>query len=209
MRTFKIFGIFLSAVLTVFGMTSCFNSDDNSNRSLTKEQIQQCYFAVAGPHSGKLVYVAGKSDKGNSKTDSIPTSWNITSDSTMVLNNVSAKAVASLIDTTSAEHKEIRNAIAAQPSKQMSCYIGFVNMNPVQWLINPTGLTYNVTYGGAKHEIKLVFAANNSYSFGQYNSTSRTMQLQLIAYGAYIDGTFDKSTTPLVLRGTPLWFVQK
>ena len=35
------------------------------------------------------------------------------------------------------------------------------------------------------------------------------MQLQLIAYGAYIDGTFDKSTTPLVLQGTPLWFVQK
>ena len=122
MRTFKIFGIFLSAVLTVFGMTSCFNSDDNSNQSLTKEQIQQCYFAVAGPHSGKLVYVAGKANNGNSKTDSIPASWNITSDSTMVLNNVSAKAVASLIDTTSAEHKEIRNAIAAQPSKPMNCF---------------------------------------------------------------------------------------
>ena len=128
MRTFKIFGIFLSAVLTVFGMTSCFNSDDNSNQSLTKEQIQQCYFAVAGPHSGKLVYVAGKANNGNSKTDSIPASWNITSDSTMVLNNVSAKAVASLIDTTSAEHKEIRNAIAAQPSKPMNCYIGFVKI---------------------------------------------------------------------------------
>lgn len=209
MRTFKFFGIFLSAVLTVFGMSSCLNSDDDSTQSLTKEQIQQCYFAVAGPHSGKLVYVSGKADNGNSKTDSIPASWDVTSDSTMMLNNVSAKAIVSLLDTTSAEHKEIRNAIAAQPSKPMNCYIGFVNMNPVQWLINPTGLTYNVNYGGKDHEIKLVFMANNSYSFGQYNSTSRIMQLQLIAYGAYIDGELDRTTTPLVTQGTPLWFVQK
>ena len=55
MRTFKIFGIFLSAVLTVFGMTSCFNSDDNSNQSLTKEQILQCYFAQQDRQHSRVV----------------------------------------------------------------------------------------------------------------------------------------------------------
>lgn len=209
MRKIKFFGFFLSAVLTVFGMSSCLNSDDDSN-SLTQEQKQQCYYSVAGSHTGQLVYISGKDEKGNNKTDSIPASWNITSDSTMVLNNVSSKALASVIDTTTTEHKEIRAAIASQPSKSMNCYIGFIYMNPVQWLINPTGITYNVTYGGKEHEVKLVFYVNNSYSFGQYNATSKIMQLQLLVYGAYIDGTLDNGSTPLVTQGTHiLWFVQK
>ncbi len=209
MRKIKFFGLFVSAVLTVFGMSSCLNSDDDNSKSLTPEQKQACYMNVAGPHSGQLVYITGKTSSGANKTDSIPASWNVTSDSTLILNNVSSKAIASAIDTTSADHKEIRNAIAAQPSKQMNCYIGFVNVSPIQWLINPTGVTYNVTYGGKTHEIKIVFYANNSYSFGQFNTTSKVMQLQILLYGAYIDGELDRSTTPLVNLGTPLWFVQK
>ena len=209
MRKIKFFGFFLSAVRTVVGRSSCLNSDDDNSRNLTPEQIQQCYYSVAGPHTGKLVYISGRTENGNNKTDSIPASWNVTSDSTMVFNNVSAKAIASAIDTTTTEHKEIRAAIASQPSKQMNCYIGFVNTNPVQWLINPTGITYNVNYGGKDHEVKLVFYVNNSYSFGQYNATSKIMQLQLLVYGAYIDGALDNGTTPLVTQGTPIWFVQK
>ncbi len=208
MRKIKFLGFVLSAVLTVLGMSSCINSADDSSISLTPEQKQQCYLSVAGPHSGKVVYISGKTSNGNI-TDSIQSSWNVTSDSTMVFSSIPAKAIASAIDTTTTEHKEIRNAIAAQPSKSMTAYIGFVNTNPVQWLINPVGLTYNVTYGGLAHEIKLLFYANNSYSFGQYNSTSKVMQLQILVYGAYIDGTLDTSSTPLVIQGTPLWFVQK
>lgn len=209
MRKIKFFGFFLSAVLMVFGMTSCLNSDDDNSKSLTPDQIQQCYYSVMGPHLGKLVYITGRTDNGNNKTDSIQASWNITSDSTLVMNNVSAKAIASAIDTTTTEHKEIRKAILAQPSKPMNCYIGFVNTNPIQWLINPTGITYNVNYGGKDHEVKILFYANNSYSFGQFNSTSKIMQLQVLVYGAYIDGALDNGSTPLINQGTPLWFVQK
>lgn len=209
MKSIKFLGIFLSAVLTVFGMSSCINSDDDGSSSLTPEQKKQCYLNVAGPHSGKLVYISGKTSSGANKTDSVEARWNVTSDSTMIFNNVSSKAIASAIDTTTAEHKEIREAIAAQPSKSMSCYIGFVNTNPIQWLINPLGITYNVTYGGKAHEIKLVFYSNNYYSFGQYNSSTKIMQLQLVIYGAYIDGTLDTSSARLVTSGTPILFVQK
>ncbi len=209
MKTIKFLGFFLSAVLTVFGMSSCINSDDDSSSSLTPEQKQQCYLSVAGPHSGKMVYISGKTATGTNKTDSVEASWNVTSDSTMIFTNISSKAIASAIDTTTTEHKEIREAIAAQPSKSMSCYIGFVNTNPVQWLINPTGITYNVTYGGKVHEIKFLFYANSYYSFGQYNSSTKVMQLQLVTYGAYVDGTLDNGSVRLVKSNMPILFVQK
>ncbi len=209
MRKIKFLGFFLSAVLTVLGMSSCLGAADDNSSSITPEQKQQCYLSVAGPHSGKLVYYSGKTDAGAYKTDSVQSTWNITSDSTMVINNISSKAIASVIDTTTAEHKEIREAIAAQPSKSMSCYIGFVNTNPIQWLINPIGLTYNVTYGGAAHQIKIVFYTNNSYSFGQYSSSTKVMQLQILVYGSYIDGVLDSNSVPLVTSAMPLMFVQK
>lgn len=209
MRNIKFLGFFLTAMLMVFSMSSCLNSADDNSSKITPEQKKQCYLTVAGPHSGKLIYITLKNSNGNTITDSIPASWNVTSDSTMVLNNISSKAVASMIDSTTTEHKEIRQAIAAQSPKSMNCYIGFVNTNPIQWLVNPVGLTYNVTYGGKAHEIKIVFYTNNTYSFGQYSSTTKLQNLQLLAYGAYIDGTLDSDATRLVVQGAPIWFSER
>lgn len=208
MRKLRLFSLLLVVSAAAFTLTSCLGDSDDNNK-LTPQQTQQCFRAVQGSHHGKLIYIVSNSSSGApAKKDSVSTSWTITSDSTMTLIRIPAKVIATAVDTTTAEHKEIRDAILKQPDQSMECYIGFVKMNPIQWLINPTGLTYEVAVKGGNHKIQVVFYMNNTYSFGQFTTSTNSMLLQIIAAGAKIDGSIDKSSTPLV-RSTPFYFVNK
>lgn len=183
MKRLKFLSLLLVAVSAV-ALTSCFGDDDDDN-GLTPAEIQTAYNAVRGTHSGKLVYI--DSLKSNEvTTDTLSAQWTVTSDSTMTFHSVPAKVFASVIADTTISH-----AVANLSPADINCYIGFISVSPVQWLINPMVVTYSsVYYNGGSHSVTVVFGQNNTWSFGQLatGTTASKQQLQLIAAALYVDG---------------------
>lgn len=204
MKKLRLLGLCLLVAVAAFTLTSCLNNDDDNN-GLTPEQQYECFLAVQGSHSGKLIYASGTTSEGKVKADTLNASWYINSDSTMTFREIPSKVIASCIDTTTTEHKAVREAIANEAPQAMECKIYFLKNNPVLWYIMPVNLTYNVTYGGQSHKIRIVFYTD--YSYGTYRSESG-IAMQLATYGAYIDGEQDSSSNPLV-KATAFLFVGK
>lgn len=207
MKRFKFLSLLLVALFAVT-FTSCLNDDDDDS-GLTPAEIQACYNATRGTHTGNLIYQKRMSN-GNLATsaDTLSTSWNISTDSTMTFSNVPASALATAIaDST------IMKAVAEQGSRQnINAYIGYVSASPVQWLINPTSVTYNnIYYGGASHKVTLVFYVNTSWSFGQLNSSSNKQQIQIMVGALYIDDKIEDAGIVQIssTRAKPFFFIEK
>lgn len=185
MKRIKFLSMLFLAV-SAMAFVSCDTDDDD--KSLSPAEVQTCYNAVKGSYSGKLIYQAADAGSNTAKNDTLAVSWEINTDSTMIIRNFPSKAIATAI-TDSALSKNI----AEMPAQDIKCYIGFVRVSPVQWLINPVSLTYdNVPYkDGSK--VQVIFYVNNYYSFGAFNSSNNAMQMQIVSAGVYIDGKFDSS----------------
>lgn len=185
MKRIKFLGLLLLAVSAV-AFTSCLSNDDDDDNSLSPAQVQTCYNAVKGSHSGKFFYQTGNNVNEN---DTLDATWEITSDSTLVIRSFPAKALASAFT-----NDELSQSLAEKPAQDITCRIGFIRVSPVQWLINPETVTYeDVSYNGTSHKLQVLFYINNFYSFGAYNADSNVMQLQILAAGAYLDGKYDSS----------------
>ena len=102
------------------------DDDDNSNGVPTAAEKAQMFNSVKGAYSGKIYSIGTNVQTGKSTpTDSADVACSINTDSTMVLNYVPARLLALAIDTTTAEHKAIREAVAAQDPVNVNCYINF------------------------------------------------------------------------------------
>ena len=74
-------------------------------------------------------------------------------------------------------------------------------MSPIEFLINPQTLTYNLNYSGSDHKVQVLFYVNNTYSYGTYNASSRELGMQLIIGALYIDekqSTYMTTDVPLI-----------
>jgi len=183
MKKFKLLTLFFAA-FAALTLTSCLNDDDD-NTGLTAEQIQMAYNATRGSHSGKIYYTTGFNKDGKDVKDSADVSWDVTSDTVMYINNVPAKALASVI-----ADDNIRAAVETQGPQSIKCYINYINVSPIQWLVNPVSVSFdNVEYNGAKHEVTIAFYVNSNYSFGQLiTSVNPNIQMmQFIAGALYVD----------------------
>ena len=69
MKTFKIFTVALLGLVTV-AFTAC-NSDDNSYKQLTKEEIAQCLLTVKGSYEGNLIYKSENKKNPKDMTDTV------------------------------------------------------------------------------------------------------------------------------------------
>lgn len=179
----------LAALCLTF--TAC-NDDDDDERQLTEAEVQQAYEAVRGSHSGSLIYSVRDRKTQKVTTDTLAASWNVLSDSVMTIHNFPTQALAANITDTL-----VAKALAASASKDMKCYIGFIRISPVTFLINPVVQNYDINYDGGAHKLTLAFYGNNYYSFGRYSNS--TMAMQVVLGGVYLDN----SRTNLINTGIP------
>lgn len=183
MKKFKLLTLFFAA-FAALTLTSCLNDDDD-NTGLTAEQIQMAYNATRGSHSGKIIYTTGFDKDGKDVKDSANVSWDVTSDTVMYINNVPAKVLASVI-----ADDDIRAAVETLGPQRIKCYINYINVSPIQWLVNPVNVSFdNLEYNGAKHKVTIAFYANSNYSFGQLitSVTPNIQMMQFIAGALYVD----------------------
>ena len=193
MKQFKVlsWACCIAGALTVVSCLS--DNDDSSNQSsgLTASEKALCFTAVKGDYTGKLYFY----DSSRAR-DSVDISWSIPSDSMMTVPLFPSKALAECISNSA-----LKEALEAAPDQPLDCRIGFVNMSPVEFLVNPYTLTYNLNYSGADHKVQVLFYGNTTYSYGTYDSTSHELGVQIIIGALYIDekqSTYMTTDVPLI-----------
>jgi hypothetical protein len=211
MKKLRLLGLCLLMAGSAFTLTSCLNDDDNDN-SVTPAERQQMFSVVQGSHSGRI-YAMGK-DVQNGKSvilDSANVAWSVNTDSTMIYHAVPARFLALAIDTTTAEHKAIRDAVAQQGPAEIKCAIGFYKYYQEWttypfWVINPGNVSYNVTVDGTAHKVTISFWGNTMSSYGIYNASTKAMSSAILIAGAQID---NNSSSVSLNDAIPLVFVKK
>jgi len=178
--------LLLMLCMAMVSFTSC-NDDDDNNKALTAEEVQACFNTVKGSYNGKLVYKNASTTNSSDVTDTLDCSWSITTDSTLTINNFPVKLLANNVTDST-----LKAAIQQLPAQSITCGTYYVNTNPVEFLVNPYTLTYNLNYGGEAHKVQIAFYIGNTFSFGAYTPANSTLTMQIIEGGIYIDGTLTK-----------------
>lgn len=181
MKNLKFLSLTLG-ILAIAGvtLTSCDDDDDN-NRGLTPQEVQTAFSTVRGAYNGKAIYSATNPNDPKDVTDTVTVSWEIDTDSMMTIHNFPVSAIGNSVADTVAS-----KALLAAGSRDLQCYIGFINLSPITFLVNPIAPEFTLTYGGASHKIQIPFYVNNYYSYGQYSSGK--MVMQVVAAAIYVDG---------------------
>ena len=177
--------------LTALCVTSCLGDDtsESDSQTLTKAQIAQCFQTVAGNYTGYLYYEAKSSDGYTTVVDSLDASWYIPTDSTLIITDFPAKALAEHVS-----YQPLKAALAEAPNKIVNCKTWYLETSPVEFLVNPYTLEYDLEFDGKQHKVHVVFYVNNTYSFGVYDSGEKSMVVKIIPALIYVD---DKQTSYL------------
>lgn len=175
---------FIGCIMAALSFTSCNSDSDNSYKGLTEAEIQQCFLATRGLYNGKVVFLAENKANVNDKMDTLNVNWEITTDSTMTISNFPVKALAEKIT----HNNELKEAVSKLSPRTLNCVIQYVSVTPLQFLIGPANLDYELEYGGKTHKVQFRFYWNE-FSFGRYVSSSdHPMELRIWAAALYIDG---------------------
>ena len=175
---------FIGCIMAALSFTSCNSDSDNSYQGLTEAEVQQCFLATRGLYNGKVVFLAENKANVNDKMDTLNVNWEITTDSTMTISNFPVKALAEKIT----HNNELKEAVSKLSPRTLNCVIQYVYVTPLQFLIGPANLDYELEYGGTTHKVQFRFFWNN-YSFGQYVSSAKhPMEMQIWAAALYVDG---------------------
>lgn len=181
---------FLSGVLCcVAAMSLTFTSctDDTGDSNITAAQALQAYNAVKGSYTGKMIYNATNPNNSSDDTDTLAVTWQIATDSTLVINDFPTSLLAeNVLDA------DMKAALLAEPNQDLTCYTNYFRLSPVAFWVTPKAPAFNVTYGGNTHKIQIAFYGNSSYSFGAMTTTGK-MQIQLVEAAVYVDGTLSSS----------------
>lgn len=177
----SIIGCFVAAL----AFTSCnTESSGSSYEPLTQQEITQCFLLTQGSYNGKMIYPAVNKANVTDKYDTVQVAWNIRTDSTMTIYNFPAKAIAEQIQY----NEGLKAALESQPNQDINCSILYYVKSPIQFIIGPSNLKYNVEYDGKVHDVEINFLWQLP-SFGMYNSTiERPMQMQILAARMKVDG---------------------
>ena len=183
MKTKQLVSIMIGC-LTALCVTSCLGDDtsDNDSQTLTKAQIAQCFQTVAGSYSGYLYYEAKSNDGYTTVVDSLGASWYIPTDSTLIITDFPAKALAEYVS-----YQPLKAALAEAPNKMVNCKTWYLKTSPIELLVNPYTIEYDLEFDGKQHKVHVVFYANNTYSFGVYDSGSNSMVVKIIPAVIYVD----------------------
>ena len=148
---------FIGCIMAALSFTSCNSDSDNSYKGLTEAEIQQCFLATRGLYNGKVVFLAENKANVNDKKDTLNVNWEITTDSTMTIYNCPVKALAEKITY----NNELKEAVSKLSPRTLNCVIQYVYVTPLQFLIGPANLDYELEYGGTTHKVQFRFFWNN------------------------------------------------
>ena len=175
----------LLGCMSVLCVTSCLSDDDNKNNSsngLSKDQIAQCFLTVSGDYTGNLLYLAMAEDGLTEEVDTLVGKWSIPTDSTLIISNFPAKVLAELVS-----HAGLKKALAEAPNQDVMCKTRYVNVSPVQFLVSPRTLEYDLFFDGGTHKVHIMFYGENTYSFGSFDAESSEMMVKIIPAYLYVD----------------------
>jgi hypothetical protein len=187
MKRFKISTLVMCCLAAMsLTLASC-DTDNDGYKSLTKEEVKAAFNTVKGDYVGKLIYEAPNVMNTNDNTDTTAVSWSINTDSTLHVKSFPIATIAYGVKTNTDEAKAFKLALEKQPSVDIDCKIGFVTLSPIQFIINPSTVTFTMNWNGKDHKVQIPFMINYSRSFGQYNSNKNILSMQIAAAAIYVD----------------------
>ena len=167
--------------ITVLFVSSC-NNDAPDIPSVPDAEKAAAAAAIRGYYEGKMICESANS------TDTVDIEWFVYSDSVMYIKGFPASLLARNITDGN-----VANGITERDNKTESVHIRFYSVSPVGFLMNPDNVVYRFGYGGVMHEIQIAFLVNTEKSYGQYDSSSQKMDMQIVEAGVYVDGTLTPS----------------
>ncbi|PTL33735.1 DUF4840 domain-containing protein [Prevotella sp. oral taxon 376] len=197
MKKLKFFSVMLCCMAAMF-LTSC-NTDDNGY-TLTKEEIAACLNAVKGNYTGKLIYPSQNPNNSNDKTDSLDIQWSADMDTTITVKQFPASLLAKFV-----EDNTLKTALESAENKELKCNLYFTRVSPVVFLANTAPIELSLNYGGAAHQVQVLFYINSAASVGIYDASKKELQIQLLIGNISVDKgqtNYLKNPTPLVFSGT-------
>ena len=173
--------IFLAlGCMAALSLTSCLKDSDD-NQGLTPAQISQCFNAVRGEYTGKMVYPS--SDTKYGYTDTIDVSWSVGADTMLVIRPFPSTIVAQQISDVDMKEALTKEAILSD----LKCYIGFFKLEEeADFLLAPQKVEFPIFYKGGTHTLSVYFWSN-SYSWGFKNLSTGGMGGQLVLGYAFLD----------------------
>ena len=166
-----------------FSLTACLNENEDNTKKITKEEVQQAYRTVAGLHTGKLVFPLSYPLTASTKTDSLDISWDVTSDSTLLIKQVPAKAF-----VPSVQDNDVKNLLMKAKPQDLKCNIGFYSLMPVAFVMQPKILEYQVENNGKQSKIEVLFYFNVRGAAGVYDVGKKRFLAQLVGGAVRVDG---------------------
>lgn len=181
MKQFKNY-LFALGCLAAVGFTSCLSdSDGNGNNGLSRQEISQCFTAIKGDYTGKLMYESVNPNNPNDYADTLDIAWSVTADTMIVINQFPQAAFLEEV-----QDNTLKAALAEAAPAPLKIDFGFYQTNPISFILYPLIVNYDIEIEGVAHKATLAFWCN-SYSFGNYNTSSHVFQMQMIMAGLYLD----------------------
>lgn len=193
--------------LAAMTLTACLG-DDNDSQGLSRQEVGQCLQAIKGNYMGKILFENHNPNNYNDIVDTLDIGWSITADTLIVINEFPQAVVLDRI--TEGPVKEALQAAAPAPLKSL---FGFYQTDPIGFLLYPYSVVYDIELNGAPHKAMLAFYIN-SYSYGLFDSTSRTIQMKFQVAGLYLDenanhnyltnASYDNTSIPVIITNADL-----
>lgn len=190
-------------------LTSCYYDSDNEYHEITPQEIGQCLTAVKGNYTGKLLFDLNNPNDPKDRTDTLDIAWSVTADTMF---NVKEFPQAVFLDRIA--DPELKKAVEQAAPAPLIARLAFYQINPISFMVYPASVVYNIEYEGANHKASLAFWINTSYSYGLYDTTNKTFQMQLMGAGLYLDDNmshsylvnneYDNSSFPIVFTNVNL-----
>ena len=190
-------------------LTSCYYDSDNEYHEITPQEIGQCLTAVKGNYTGKLLFDLNNPNDPKDRTDTLDIAWSVTADTMF---NVKEFPQAVFLDRI--EDPELKEAVEQAAPAPLIARLAFYQINPISFMVYPASVVYNIEYNGGTHKVSLAFWINTSYSYGLYDTTNKTFQMQLMGAGLYLDDNishsylvnneYDNSSFPIVFTNVNL-----
>ena len=180
------------AFFATFSLVSCLNDDYESKAKLpSAEELKAASKLIQGSYQGRI-YQYGINDKtGKSeKKDSVNSSWEIKDDTTLVIRNFPSRMLAANVNDS-----VLRKAIAALPDQEIKCaIIGVFSVKPILFYAAPFSLNLGkMTYKGQLHDISIHFRFDPSFTYGGYDTESKTFVCRIKGILVFVDGVLDDS----------------
>lgn len=169
-------------------LTSCYYDSDNEYHEITPQEIGQCLTAVKGNYTGKLLFDLNNPNDPKDRTDTLDIAWSVTADTMF---NVKEFPQAVFLDRIA--DPELKKAVEQAAPAPLIARLAFYQINPISFMVYPASVVYNIEYEGANHKASLAFWINTSYSYGLYDTTNKTFQMQLMGAGLYLDDNMSHS----------------